>query len=136
MRKVHTVHTALARLYAAGVDLPLVEPDNDRAVVGEITDDDWNQLFNGLREYLGEVDASWKVFDPYDRGDPVAGFLSDDLADIYREVRTGLDVMDGRHARSVTVTSPRPSPASAESRWSHSYAYGDSGVAILNGAIG
>ena len=36
------------------------------------------------------VDLYWEVFDPRELSEPVAGSLSDDLADIYRDLRRGL----------------------------------------------
>lgn len=88
------LHAALANLYARAIELPLVEPETDQGVDGNVTDDEWEALVLRLAPYLDDADAYWEVFDPYNRNDPVSGSLSDDLADIYRDVRRGLDMLD------------------------------------------
>ncbi len=50
-------------------------------------------LSSRIASYLSDVDEYWEVFDPYKRTDPLAGRLSDDLADIYQDVRRGLDLL-------------------------------------------
>jgi len=52
-------------------------------------------LFRSLGSYLGDWDAYAEVFDPYEMDDtPVVGSLSDDLADVYRDLRRGLALFD------------------------------------------
>ena len=53
----------------------------------------WVDYDTDHASYLSDVDEYWEVFDPYKRTDPLAGRLSDDLADIYRDVRRGLDLL-------------------------------------------
>ena len=37
-----------------------------------------------------KFDGYWEVFDPYEEGAPVGGSLSDDLLDVYGDLRRGL----------------------------------------------
>lgn len=39
---------------------------------------------------FGELDLYWETFDPYTDGEPVAGSLTDDVVDVYRDLRRGL----------------------------------------------
>ena len=54
--------------------------------------------FDGLEHY-------WMVFDPYDMADhePVVGDLTDDLLDIYRDLRRGLDILNERDSLGDAV---------------------------------
>jgi hypothetical protein len=52
----------------------------------------WQRLFVKLREYLGEYDSYYYVYEPYNPDDtePIISSLSDDLADICRDLSSGL----------------------------------------------
>lgn len=41
-----------------------------------------------------EADLYWEVFDPYEEAPLVCGSLSDDLLDVYRDLRRGLLIYD------------------------------------------
>lgn len=43
---------------------------------------------------FGDVDTYWEVFDPYIHDEPVAGSLSDDILDVYRDVVGGLVIWE------------------------------------------
>ena len=47
------------------------------------------------------ADLYWEVFDPRELSEPVAGSLSDDLADIYRDLRRGLAAAERDIAEAV-----------------------------------
>lgn len=74
----------LLALYAAGADLPHVEPVGTGTSPRVPLPENWCG-FEGF-------DLYWEVFDPYDHEDhePVVGSLSDDLLDVYRDIRGGL----------------------------------------------
>ncbi len=72
----------LLALYAAGADLPHIEPLSERTGPTHPSPEDW-AAFESFETY-------WEVFDPYKQEEPVAGSLSDDLLDVYRDVRRGL----------------------------------------------
>ncbi len=60
-------------------------------------------------------EAYWEVFDPYQRSTPVGGSLSDDVLDIYGDLRRGLSLWDteaSRPRRSGTgASTSRPTGA-------------------------
>ena len=74
----------LLALYAAAADLPHVEPIDTGTSPSFPLPENWCG-FEGFDSY-------WEVFDPYDHEDhePVVGSLSDDLLDVYRDIRGGL----------------------------------------------
>jgi hypothetical protein len=71
-------------LYREALDLPEVKAD-DVAEPDAVPLADWPGM--------GEVDGYWEVFDPYVHDEPVRASLSDDLRDVYRDVRAGLDML-------------------------------------------
>lgn len=76
----------LAKLVAAGSALPLVEATTDEIVVWDGGPPDWPGF--------GPHDLYWEVFDPYVDEERVAGSLSDDFLDIYRDLERGLLAYD------------------------------------------
>ena len=55
--------------------------------------DEWSELYGALKSKTGTDDQYWQVFDPSDQASLVASSLADDLADIYRELRGGLEAL-------------------------------------------
>jgi uncharacterized protein DUF5063 len=55
---------------------------------------EWGQLYNSLKEKLGDWDLYWQVFDPCADNQAIAGTLADDIADIYRDLKEGLVLRD------------------------------------------
>jgi hypothetical protein len=51
----------------------------------------WQEQFNRLRETFAR-DLYWEVFEPFEseKPEPLYGSISDDLADIWRDLKTGL----------------------------------------------
>jgi hypothetical protein len=74
----------LLALYREALDLPEVEGD-------DVEEPDAVPLAHWPG--MGEVDGYWEVFDPYEHNEPVHASLSDDLLDVYRDVRAGLDML-------------------------------------------
>ena len=75
----------LSRLLAAATDLP-------KHVAG--TNAEVDQV-EAPKFDLGTVDFYYEVFDPYVRDKLVIGSLSDDLADVYVDLREGMDLLKG-----------------------------------------
>ena len=48
-------------------------------------------------------EAYWEVFDPYQRSTPVGGSLSDDVLDIYGDLRRGLSLWDTEASRPAAL---------------------------------
>ncbi|HEY4179503.1 MAG TPA: DUF5063 domain-containing protein [Kofleriaceae bacterium] len=77
----------LLELYASGSTLPVVNPpEGIEAGPSRDRPKDWAGF--------GDVDTYWEVFDPYVGDAPVAGSLSDDVLDIYRDLQRGLTLWD------------------------------------------
>ena len=84
----------LLALYTAALSLRSVEPTED-AKPGRSPEPPSNwQGFDEFENY-------WDVFDPYKLDEAVAGSLSDDLLDVYRDVRRGLALWESGHDASA-----------------------------------
>jgi hypothetical protein len=79
----------LLGLYAAALGLPSVEPTDDpNPARSPEPPSNW--------QGFGKFESYWEVFDPYELDQPVAESLSDDLLDVYRDVRRGLALWESR----------------------------------------
>ena len=77
----------LPQIYAIGQQLPDVElPDSDQSDGVE----NFQSPITTIHQKLGKYDLYWEVFDPVFDTKPVVGLLSDDLTDIYRELKEPL----------------------------------------------
>jgi hypothetical protein len=83
----------LPALYEAALRLP--EPMVETAELPEtrLTHEHWLEVFNRLQGVLGKDDVYWTV-DPFgpEEQEELVGSLADDLADIYRDVKEGLEL--------------------------------------------
>jgi Domain of unknown function (DUF5063) len=89
-------HELLPELYHAALKLPTVKPpgyvDEDE---DEPDDERWWAAQDDLREVLGDADHYSDVFDPIQPEARASTWsLADDLADIYRDLREGLDLAE------------------------------------------
>jgi hypothetical protein len=71
---------SVSSLYAEAMFLPEVEPKND-----EVSD----LNFDLPNVNLEKNETYWVVFEPYTLEEPVRGSLSDDLIDIYKDLKEG-----------------------------------------------
>ncbi len=80
----------LPELYVRGAALPDVK-SNQLDAPEVMTDAEWWKLFSGLRDTLRDYDSHW-VEDPQHEtpANPGESSLSDDIADIYRDLKRGL----------------------------------------------
>ncbi|HTR55608.1 MAG TPA: DUF5063 domain-containing protein [Kofleriaceae bacterium] len=84
----------LLELYKAALSLPASpEPGTTEAGPSPEAPDNWRGF--------DENDCYWEVFDPYEEDAPVAGSLSDDLLDVYRDIQRGLALWDASHHREA-----------------------------------
>jgi hypothetical protein len=85
----------LPELYIAGGNLPDVETDSESALGHSITHEQWKRLFDDLRDYFGKYDFYLETFDPTDLEEEgtVGSSVSDDLADIHRDIKNGLSML-------------------------------------------
>lgn len=86
----------LAKLFAAGAELTELPMDlskgkNPDSSI-EDAHNDWQTNFDSLQKKWGKDDQYWMVFNSYIEKAPLCNSLSDDLADIYTDMKRGLNV--------------------------------------------
>jgi hypothetical protein len=84
----------LAELHLAAIQLPELKLGDDVKPT-HISHEDWSVIFK--RFALLPVTSYIDVFNPLKDKDPIESSLSDDLADIWRDVKTGLNLFDADH---------------------------------------
>jgi hypothetical protein len=86
--------TLLLRLYERALNLPEREPASDSSLT-RVKHEGWQEQFDRLGQKLVR-DLYWQVFEPFDqeKPEPLCGSISDDLADIWRDLKVGLAEMD------------------------------------------
>ena len=83
--------TLLPLLYVKVQGLPDLDvPKRNRTVSVQDTTNQYFETSYPLREKLGKHDAYREVYDPYSDEDAVTATLSDDLSDIYVNLKQGL----------------------------------------------
>ena len=105
------VYQILPQLIAKAISLPQFHlgdnaPVNMTAfpdVPNRPTYDQWSELYNLLKEKLGEWDVYSQVFDPISDKDAILGSLSDDIADIYRDLKEGLVLSETHQSRPEDI---------------------------------
>lgn len=96
-RKVLALTVALI---GAVLELPDVEPTSEAAAPDPPGLDEESHVVGRAVSSLG-VDGYWEVFDPRELDEPVGGSLTDDLVDIYRDLRRGLSLAIGSLSDAV-----------------------------------
>jgi Domain of unknown function (DUF5063) len=95
------LYRALPELVTEAIRLPHVEfgEDNDEELEASLRQiraetrmkqEEWDRLYNSLKEKLGDWDLYWQVFDPRTDNEAIHGSLADDIADIYRDLINGI----------------------------------------------
>jgi hypothetical protein len=84
----------LLRLYELALQLPEVAPESD-----DLSEPIQHETWNAVRENIAKrlaPDFYWEVFEPHqqDPPEPIAGSLSDDLADIWRDLKPGVELVN------------------------------------------
>ena len=84
----------LPRLYSTATNLPDARPEGDEEPARESRFEDWQLIGGRLDRLLGDHDLYWAI-DPTGTAEqePIAGSLSDDLADIYLDLNDGLRLL-------------------------------------------
>lgn len=99
---VSRAHGALTQLYSQGANLPEIEPRETAAAMSTLTREEWWALFSALRDQLRDYDSFWVAPPGTDAPiDPGPSSLADDLADIYRDLKSGLALWDAKADRAV-----------------------------------
>jgi hypothetical protein len=75
-------------LYIKASLLPLIEPTEDEAAEHFITEEQWEDLFNTLRQKFGDDDIYYFI-DPQDKSnqDAIRASLSENFADVYQDLK-------------------------------------------------
>jgi uncharacterized protein DUF5063 len=88
----------LVTLYGAALELiPADPPEEDAPPVAH---EEWRAVYDRVAARLGAPGAYWLVYDPFVEEAPVLSQLADDVADIYRDIRAGLALLDRRPAEA------------------------------------
>jgi hypothetical protein len=99
---VRELERALVDLYAAGLTLEDLQPDDDSKPRDGLTNDDAAALQRRLGHKFAEYDFYNVVFDPYDRSSsPVTGSLADDVTDVYRDLQEGFAELHAGRANNA-----------------------------------
>lgn len=95
----------LATLYAAGLSLPTLdnEPEEQQASIEDTSFEHTSEIERQTGQKLGKHNLYWEFFDPYDQSSPLTNTLSDDLSDIYGDIKRGLIAYQKGTARSVSA---------------------------------
>jgi hypothetical protein len=99
------VYRILPELIGEAIHLPHVELGDDEDQVYEsslrqfrakarMIEKEWGQLYDSLKEKLGDWDLYWQVFDPTKDNEAIHGTLADDIADIYRDLKEDINLME------------------------------------------
>lgn len=81
-------HRILPLMYLRGTMLPLPQVDHPEANERYVTEEQWETVFNNLREKFGEDDEYWIIDPQYiNETEPLKASLSENLADIYQDMK-------------------------------------------------
>jgi hypothetical protein len=95
---VSSLLAVLVSALATAVDLPLVEPESSRPTEDPADlDVSARQVAALVRDLVGERNFYWEVSDPQAETPTTGGLLSDDVSDVYRDLRRGLHAWDDGH---------------------------------------
>ena len=90
---IHQVREVLPLLYYHALQLPNRDC-NDENIARTISHDQWKSVHDDIGDLLGMNNLYWEIFDPIaeDPNPPVAATIADDIADIWRDLRVGVDM--------------------------------------------
>jgi hypothetical protein len=83
---IKKIHFGLSSLYLAALLLSDSEPSSNDIPEINIDTSWW--------EGLEDVDFYWEVFDPFQNDEPLCGSLTDDIRDIYKDIKSGLAILE------------------------------------------
>lgn len=81
------LHKALSLLYVRGAVLPALTEEDSDMNEKYVTEEQWQIVFNELREKFGNTDEYWFVENDNPHNDLIRGSLSDNLSDIYQDMK-------------------------------------------------
>ncbi len=103
------VYKILPQLIGEAMILPKIELSDDESQEEEarkaqarerlrLSEAQWGELYEFLKVKLGDLNLYWEVWDPTEDNEAIQGSLADDLADIYRDLKEGLNLGEARQA--------------------------------------
>ncbi|WP_100488345.1 DUF5063 domain-containing protein [Sporolactobacillus pectinivorans] len=75
----------LLRLYHKGLDLPQVTLETSKSTKVDVS-------YPKLK--IKKYDTYWEVFNPYQPDEPIQGSLTDDISDIYHDLKEGISLYE------------------------------------------
>ena len=81
------LHKALPLLYVRGSVLPEIVPENYDANEKYVTEEQWQNIFNTIREILKKGDEYWFLENDNPLNESIKGSISENLADIYQDIK-------------------------------------------------
>lgn len=88
---VYKIADLLIHIYSTGLSLPEVKSfDFDQENSERITAIECTKICKEISQKLGKYNFYWNIFDPFEKSEPGCQMLGDDLADIYRDLKSGL----------------------------------------------
>jgi len=102
---VDYMHKALPLLYVRGAVLPAVTPEDYDANEKYVTEEQWQNTFNNIREILKRDDEYWFLENDNPLNEPVRGSIADNLSDIYQDMKDFVTLYQKplRNAKKVAV---------------------------------
>jgi len=93
--RLEDIADAIASLYALALHLPLVDRSTDEPIAdASLTNEQWQRLFEQLRDVFGDSDEYRTLpLDPSADDEVHQRSIAEDLADTYRDVKEGLDLL-------------------------------------------
>jgi hypothetical protein len=95
-RSAEELIAMLARLlpdvYQSALRLPYPTTQNAALAEAQMTHEQWKEVFDRLQTALGAHDLYWTVPAWENDREAMMGSLADDLADIYRDLKDGLEL--------------------------------------------
>jgi hypothetical protein len=89
---VRLCFSLISKLLSEAMELPEVERKLD---AGSVSDERYNEIAQFVKAKFIDDDYYTMMFDPYEiAAEPVVGSLSDDLADIWRGIKSGLEALN------------------------------------------
>ena len=81
------LNKALPLLYVRGSVLPIIEPEDLSVNEKYVTEEQWQNVFNDLRNKFEKDDEYWFVENDNPLNDLIKGSLADGLTDIYQDMK-------------------------------------------------
>ena len=86
------VGRCLADLYCCALDVPPVKSESEFPDDTPFPMEQWTALYHSLREKIGDKDVYWEVFDSQQKEQPIQATLSNDISDIYFDLKKNLQL--------------------------------------------